>query len=111
MCSTGGVRPRIVSNAGTKSSATVQQRQPLASSTMFSCGQDAAPQALRISPSIPTSPNSFTITANRPPFPDANTWRISVVLPPPNNPGTILQPPPPTDFYLLVPTTPSASTT
>ena len=67
ICSTAGRRARIYPSAGTKSSATVQQRQPLASSTMFSSGHAASPQPLRISPSMPTSPNSFTITANRRP--------------------------------------------
>ena len=47
MWSTFGVRERIWSSAGTKSSATVQQMQPLASSTMFSSGQVSTPQLLQ----------------------------------------------------------------
>ena len=61
------VGPRLMREqsreGGLKSSATVQQMLPLASSTTF-CGQ-SIPQPLNISPSIPTSPNSFTITASR----------------------------------------------
>ena len=68
MWSTFGVRDRIWSSAGTKSSATVQQMQPLASSTMFSSGQVSMPQPFRISPSMPTSPNSLTMMARRLPF-------------------------------------------
>ncbi len=47
MWSTAGRKARIWSSAGTKSSATVQQRQPLASSTMFSSGQVSMPQTLQ----------------------------------------------------------------
>ena len=35
---------------------------------MFSSGQAASPQPLRISPSMPTSPNSLTMTASRRPL-------------------------------------------
>src|SRR5262249_18694217 len=48
---------------GMKSSATVQQMQPLASSTIFSSGQLASAQDFRISPSTPSLPNSLTSTA------------------------------------------------
>ena len=74
--------------AGTKSSATVQQRQPLASSTMFSSGQDSIPQVRRMSPSTPTSPNSLMIKARRRPCAPSSRWRIRVVLPAPRNPVT-----------------------
>ena len=53
--------------AGTKSSATVQQMQPLASSMMLSSGQVSTPQPCRMSPSTPTSPNSLMISASRRP--------------------------------------------
>ncbi len=89
MCS--GLRARMASSAGTNSSATVQHRQPLASSTMFSSGQALSPQPLRISPSMPMSPNSLTMTASRRPPAFASTWRISVVLPAPRKPVTMVQ--------------------
>ncbi len=91
MWSTLGERARMASRAGTKSSATVQQMQPLASSTMFSSGQVSMPQPLRISPSMPTSPNSLTITASRLPLAVSSTWRISVVFPEPRKPVTMVQ--------------------
>ena len=89
--STRGSRERIRSSAGTKSSATVQQMQPLASSTMFSSGQLAMPQPFRISPSMPTSPNSLTRIASRRPPAFSRTCRISVVLPAPRKPVTTVQ--------------------
>ena len=58
---------------------------------MFSSGQASLPQPLRISPSMPTSPNSLTMTARRRPCALAMTWRISVVLPAPRKPVTIVQ--------------------
>ncbi len=88
MWSTLGSRLRICSSAGTKSSATVQQMQPLASSTIFSSGQLSIPQPLRISPSIPTSPNSLTRIASRRPPAFSRICRISVVFPAPRNPVT-----------------------
>ena len=91
MWSTFGVRDRIWSSAGTKSSATVQQMQPLASSTMFSSGQASMPQPLRISPSTPTSPNSLMISASRLPPAFSRMWRISVVLPAPRKPVMTVQ--------------------
>ena len=71
---------------GMKSSATVQQIQPLASSTIFSSGQLGIAQLFRISPSTPTSPNSFTITANRLSVLDCISWLIRVVFPEPRKP-------------------------
>ena len=44
MWSGGGERASSASMAGMKSSATVQHRQPFASSTMFSSGQLSMPQ-------------------------------------------------------------------
>ena len=49
-----------------KSSATVQQMQPLASSMILSSGQASTPQPFRISPSTPTSPNSLMIKREPP---------------------------------------------
>ena len=76
--------------AGMKSSATVQQMQPLASSTMFSSGQLSMPQRCRISPSTPTSPNSLTMSASRRPSAFASRWRTSVVFPAPRKPVTMV---------------------
>ena len=72
---------------GRKSSCTVQQRQPLLSSTKrFSTSSSGQKPQLRIrSPSKPTLPNSFTITAKRWPL-LVNRWRRTVVLPAPRNP-------------------------
>jgi hypothetical protein len=52
---------------GTKSSATVQQMQPLASSMMSSSAHASRPQPLSRLPSTPTSPNSLTMSAMRRP--------------------------------------------
>ena len=71
---------------GMKSSATVQQMQPLASSMMFSAGQSGMAQDFKISPSTPTSPNSLTTTARRLPWGFCIRWRINVVLPAPRKP-------------------------
>ena len=71
---------------GTKSSATVQQRQPLASSTIFSSGQLSMPQPRKVSPSMPTLPNSLTMMASRLPLAFSKRWRTSVVLPAPRKP-------------------------
>src|SRR6516164_9034520 len=73
---------------GMKSSATVQQMQPLASSTIFSSGQLASAQDFRISPSTPSLPNSLTSTASFLPLALAIRCRISVVLPDPRKPVT-----------------------
>src|ERR1700754_967779 len=71
---------------GMKSSATVQQMQPFASSTMFSSGQLASAQDFRISPSTPSLPNSLTSTASFLPPLLVIRCRISVVLPEPRKP-------------------------
>src|SRR5579872_2980827 len=71
---------------GMKSSATVQQMQPFASSTIFSSGQLASAQDFRISPSTPSLPNSLTSTASFLPLALAIKCRISVVLPEPRKP-------------------------
>src|SRR5579863_8188922 len=76
--------------AGARSSATVQQMQPLASSTIASSGQAASAQPLTRSPSTPTSPNSLMISASRRPPAFARRWRISVVLPAPRKPVTMV---------------------
>ena len=76
--------------AGAKSSATVQQMQPLASSMIASRGQAASAQPLRRSPSTPTSPNSLMMSASRRPPACASRWRISVVLPAPRKPVTMV---------------------
>ena len=78
------------STVGMKSSATVQQMQPLASSTMFSAGQSGMAQDCRMSPSTPRVPNSLTTTANRRPPALRIRWLISVVLPAPRKPVMIV---------------------
>src|SRR6202000_797227 len=65
---------------------TVQQMQPLASSTMFSSGQLASAQDFKISPSTPSLPNSLTSTASFRPLALVMRCRISVVLPEPRKP-------------------------
>src|SRR5258708_30460365 len=54
-------------------------------------GQLPMPQLFRISPSMPTSPNSLTITARRRPCAFSRIWRTSVVLPAPRKPVTMVQ--------------------
>src|ERR1700722_10995539 len=71
---------------GTKSSATVQHRQPLVSSTMASSGQCSSAQPLRMSPSMPRSPNSLTRIASRLPCGFCMRWRTRVVFPAPRKP-------------------------
>src|SRR6185437_4500482 len=71
---------------GTKSSATVQHRQPLVSSTMASSGQFSSAQPFRMSPSMPRSPNSLTRMASRRPCGFCMRWRTRVVLPAPRKP-------------------------
>jgi hypothetical protein len=73
-----------------KSSATVQQMQPLASSTMLSAGQSGMAQDFRISPSTPSVPNSLTTTASRRPPAWRMRWLISVVFPAPRKPVTMV---------------------
>src|SRR5271157_5482320 len=77
-------------SAGAKSSATVQQMQPLASSMIAPSGQAASAQPLTRSPSTPTSPNSLMMSARRRPPAFAIRWRMSVVLPAPRKPVTIV---------------------
>src|SRR6218665_4010413 len=48
------------------------------------------PQPFRISPSMPSSPNSLTITAMRRPCALSRMWRSSVVLPLPRKPVTMV---------------------
>ena len=87
----GGVsRPIRLSMVGTKSSATVQQMQPLDSSTISSSPQVSSPQPLRMSPSTPRSPNSLIMSAMRRPPALSSRWRISVVLPAPRKPVTMV---------------------
>src|SRR6201996_3246772 len=71
---------------GTKSSATVQHRQPLVNSTMASSGQLASAQPFKMSPSMPRSPNSLTSTASRRPSGFSIRCRTKVVLPAPRKP-------------------------
>ena len=89
MPSSRSARSSKRSMVGRKSSCTVQQRHPLASSirrvSSSSSGQN--PQERIRAPSIPTSPNSLTTTANRWPLCRSN-WRRSVVLPAPRKPVT-----------------------
>ena len=75
MCSGGGTRASRRCMVGTKSSATVQQMQPLASSTMSSSAQVASPQPSSSSRSTPISPNSLMISAMRRP----SAWRKQVL--------------------------------
>ena len=82
----GSGRSSSVCIVGRNSSATVQQMQPLASSMMLPSAQLASPQPLRISPSMPTSPNSLMTSARRLPFAVRRRWRMSVVLPAPRKP-------------------------
>jgi hypothetical protein len=60
-------RSRSLVMVGMKSSATVQQMQPLVSSMISSSLQASAPQPFSTSPSTPRSPNSLMISAMRRP--------------------------------------------
>ena len=91
MCSGGFGRSRSFVRAGTKSSATVQQMQPLGSSTMSSSVQPLMPQPSMNEPSKPISPNSLTSTARRRPSAFCRRLRTSVVLPAPRKPVTMVQ--------------------
>ena len=71
---------------GRKSSATVQQMQPFASSRTSSSSQPSMPQPLTISASIPMSPNSLMTRARRRPLAWARRWRMRLVLPAPRKP-------------------------
>ena len=72
--------------AGRNSSATVQQRQPLASSTMSASSQAGMPQPRRRAVSMPTEPNSLMMRARRRPPAFSTRWRSRVVLPAPRKP-------------------------
>src|SRR5271166_1525163 len=85
-----GSRASSALTAGAKSSATVQQMQPLASSMIASRGQASSAQPLSRSPSIPTSPNSLTMSASRRPPAWRRMWRMRVVLPAPRKPVTMV---------------------
>ena len=91
MCSGGFGRSSSACIAGRNSSATVQHRQPLASSTMSTSSQPGMPQDRSTSPSMPSAPNSFTSTAMRRPPAWASTWRTRVVLPAPRKPVMTVQ--------------------
>ena len=71
---------------GKKSSATVQQIQPFASSMISSTSHPSAAQSPNMAASMPMSPNSLTISAIRLPAALLIICRISVVLPDPKNP-------------------------
>ena len=88
MWSGRGSKAIKASMVGMKSSATVQQMHPLASSMMFSAGQSGMAQLFKISPSTPTSPNSLTTIANRLPPGFCINSRIKVVFPEPRKPVT-----------------------
>src|SRR5688572_22940743 len=88
ICSGGLGRSSSARMVGRKSSATVQQIQPLASSTIFSSGQPSILQPFTSSPSIPVSPNSLMISASRRPLALRSKFWINVVLPAPRKPVT-----------------------
>src|SRR3954470_18980262 len=90
MCSGGLGRSSKALMVGRKSSATVQQMQPLASSTMFSSGQSSMPQPLTSSPSTPSSPNSLMISAMRRPRALRSRFWIRLVFPAPRKPVTMV---------------------
>ncbi len=78
---------------GKNSSCTVQHRQPLASSKTRPCASSSLQpmeHCLRISPSMPSSPNSLTITAMRRPSALSSMCRSKVVLPAPRKPVTMV---------------------
>ncbi len=84
----GSGRSRSACMVGRKSSATVQQMHPLASSTISSSSQPSMPQARSRSPSMPRSPNSLTTIARRRPAAFSSRWRTRLVLPAPRKPVT-----------------------
>src|SRR5271166_3969926 len=85
-----GSRASNALTAGAKSSATVQQMHPLASSMIASRGQASSAQPLSRSPSTPTSPNSLMMSASRRPPAWLRIWRMRVVLPAPRKPVTMV---------------------
>ncbi len=90
MCSGGASSASSASIAGTKSSATVQQRHPFASSTICGAAQSSSPQLRRMSPSTPTSPNSLMTSARRRSCVASTRCRMSVVFPAPKKPVTMV---------------------
>jgi len=90
MWSGGSARSSSPCSVGRKSSATVQQMQPLASSTTSSARQSAIPQPSSSSRSMPSSPNSLMTKARRRPSACAMRWRIRLVLPAPRKPVTMV---------------------
>src|SRR3954454_7400073 len=86
MASSERSRASNLSMVGMKSSATVQQMQPLVSSTISPGAQAFAAHSSTSPPSNPASPNSLTITAMRRPSACVSSERSSVVLPAPRNP-------------------------
>ena len=90
MWSGAGSRARMVRMAGRKSSATVQQMQPLASSITSSSAQSAMPQPPSSALSTPRSPNSLIKRASRLPPACSTRWRTRLVLPAPRKPVTMV---------------------
>ena len=86
MASSGCSRDNSLSMVGMKSSATVQQMQPLVSSTISPGAQALAAHSSTRPPSKPASPNSLTMTAMRRPPASLSNARSSVVLPAPRKP-------------------------
>src|SRR5258707_7757711 len=86
MASSGYSRDNSLSMVGMKSSATVQQMQPLVSSMISPGAQALAAHSSTRPPSKPASPNSLTITAMRRPSAWVSSERNSVVLPAPRKP-------------------------
>src|SRR5882757_6371507 len=90
IASSGRSRASNLSMVGMKSSATVQQIQPLVSSTISPGAQALAAHSSTSPPSNPASPNSLTITAIRRPSACVSSERSSVVLPAPRNPVSMV---------------------
>src|SRR5258708_7747373 len=86
MCSGGSGRSSSASMAGKKSSATVQQMQPLASSLIASASQASRPQPSISERSMPRSPNSLMMKPRRLPLACSISRRIRLVLPAPRKP-------------------------
>ncbi len=88
MCSRAGLRAKIALIAARKSSATVQQTHPLASSVTSSSRQVGIPQPSIIPRSMPRLPNSLIRSASRRPPLCSSRCRIRLVLPAPRKPVT-----------------------
>ena len=102
MWSGGSGRASRASMVGTKSSATVQQMQPLASSTTSPSAQPSMPQDFKTSASTPRSPNSLMMSARRRPFAVFSRCRIMLVLPAPRKPVITVAGSLPLDFLVPV---------